>query len=281
MKLISLLCLLFFISPSFAVDTVRYNLSLQYPDPKQQYFLDILELALEASKKNYGDYKLLPVNVEMSQGRASSLLELDEDIDVAWRMTTSELEQRLKAVSVPLLRGLMGYRIGIIRKGEQKFFSEDITKEQLQRVIIGQGHDWPDGIILRENGMIVVDGFAHTLLTMLERKRFDIFLRALHEPWVEIVDKPHLAVEKNILIQYPAPMFFFVNRNNLRLHERLTEGLITAIDDGRFLRLFEEHPVTANMVFNSKLKQRKVFKLYNPLLSEETQKLQEDKRLWY
>tara|TARA_Y100000782_G_scaffold21369_2_gene23074 strand:- start:804 stop:1649 length:846 start_codon:yes stop_codon:yes gene_type:complete len=280
-KLISILCLLFFTSPSFAVDTVRYNLSLQYPDPKQQYYIDILELALDASVDTFGEYELLAVNIEMPQGRASTVLELNEVIDVTWRMTTVELEQRLKAVPVPLLRGLMGYRIGIIRKGEQENFPANITAEQLRNIVIGQGHDWPDSIILRHNGMTVVEGLEHTMFTMLRLKRFDFFLRALNEPWVEVADKPHLVVEKNILVQYSAPIFFFVNRNNLRLHERLTVGLNIAIDDGRFQRLFEGHPVTANMISNAKLKQRKVFKLFNPLLSVETKKLQEDKWLWY
>ncbi|MCP4596466.1 hypothetical protein [Neptuniibacter sp.] len=273
--------LLFFIPLSFAKDTVRYTSSVKYPDTKQQYFIDTLTLALEATKDDYGDYELLPIELEIPQGRTSALVESGNSIDISWRMTSAELEQRLMPIPIPLLKGLMGYRIGIIREGDQQRFPSNITEGQLQQIIIGQGYDWPDTVILRENGMTVIEGFAHTLLTMLEQKRFDLFLRALHEPWVEIKDKSEFTVEKNILVQYPAPMFFFVNRNNNRLYERLTVGLNQSIDDGSFQTLFENHPVTADIVSRANLEQRKVFKLSNPLLSDETQKLIGDKRLWH
>lgn len=284
MKLLAALIFFFVFlgaSSSWAKDVVRYNLSIKYPDPKQQYYVDVLELALKSSTDEFGDYELKDVSVEMPQGRSSILVELDQGLDITWRMTTAELEQRLQPIPIPLLKGLMGYRIGIIRKGEQENFPKNISKQQLQQVIIGQGHDWPDTIILRKNGMTVIEGLGHTLLTMLERKRFDLFLRAVHEPWLEIENKPNLIVEQNILVQYPAPMFFFVNRHNKRLHQRLIHGLNKAIDDGSFQMMFEEHPVTVNMIKDAKLEQRKVFKLFNPLLSVETQKLLEDKRLWY
>ncbi|WP_415890798.1 hypothetical protein ACMXYV_05660 [Neptuniibacter sp. SY11_33] len=267
--------------PSFAKDTVRYATSTKYADAKQQYFLDLLDLALENTRDTYGDYKVLPVILEVPQSRTSTLIESDRDIDVAWRMTSVELEYRLRAVPVPLLRGLMGYRIGIIRKGDQSQFSPDISKEQLQRIVIGQGHDWPDTVILRENGMNVMAGLTHTLHSMLVNKRFDLFLRALHEPWVEISDKPNLEVERYILVQYHAPMFFFVNRENERLHSRLTEGLNKAIDNGSFQALFDQHPITADIIAKANLEHRKVFKLTNPLLSDETRALIGDKRLWH
>ncbi|PCH97621.1 MAG: hypothetical protein COB83_01455 [Gammaproteobacteria bacterium] len=35
-----------------ATDIVRFVASKKYPDPKQSYFIDLLTLTLEASKKN-------------------------------------------------------------------------------------------------------------------------------------------------------------------------------------------------------------------------------------
>ena len=42
------------------------------------------------------------------------MVEQDDGIDIIWRMTSVDLEQRLAPVYWPLLKGMMGYRIFII-----------------------------------------------------------------------------------------------------------------------------------------------------------------------
>jgi hypothetical protein len=262
------------------IDLIRYVDSKKYPDPKQGYFVDLLTLALEASKDRYGDYQLQPVNIEMAQARTSMMLQRNELIDLTWRMTSQTLEQKLQAIYFPILKGLMGYRIFIIRKNQQYLFNKTISLATLQEIDLGQGHNWPDTDILIANGFKVVRGNDVFLLNMLKKERFDYFPRALHEPWLEIVDEKELAVEESLMLQYPAPTFFFVNKQNKRLNQRLSYGLKQLLGSGRFEQFFRSHKVTSGILTKANVNQRITFTLQNPLLSLEDKALLADKRLW-
>ncbi len=277
---IILISLLVSINVANASDLVRYVDSKNYPDPKQSYFVDLLTLALEASKEIYGDYQLQPVSIEMAQGRTSMMLERNELIDLTWRMTSQDLEQKLQAIYFPILKGLMGHRIFIINKEDQSKFTKNISLDALKRIHLGQGHNWPDTAILLANGFRVTEGYDIYLLGILKKGRFDYFPRALHEPWIEILNEPKLAVEEHLMINYPAPVFFFVNKNNKQLQQRLEFGLRKLLDSGKFEQFFINHSITAGILTKAKVNSRTVFKLQNPLLSEQAKKLLEDRRLW-
>lgn len=109
-------------------------------------------------------------------------------------MTSKALEEDLQAIYVPLLKGLMGARIAIIRQDEHHIFTPSMTLSELKAMSAGQGYDWPDSDILRANGFDVIEGSAFSLLLMLEKKRFDYFPRAIHEPWIEIEGNPSLTL---------------------------------------------------------------------------------------
>ena len=276
----SALMLLLSSSVSHASDVVRYNISQTHPDAKQSYYIDLLSLILEASREKYGAYQLIPVPLEMSQGRTSIMVQQGQAIDVTWRMTSEALEAELQAIYIPMLKGLMGVRIAIIRHNDTATFSPNLSLAQLKLLSAGQGYDWPDSDILRHNGFDVIEGSAFSLLTMLEKNRFDYFPRALHEPWLEIANKNQFIVEEHFLLKYPAPMYFFVNKKNNRLVQRLEYGFHNLIESGAFDEFFYNHPVTQNILVKANLPQRKIFNLENPLLSEKSQKILSNKSLW-
>jgi len=262
------------------IDLVRYIDSKDFPDPKQSYFVDLLTLSLEASKDRFGSYKLQPINIEMAQARTSIMLQRNEYIDLTWRMTSQVLEQQLQAIYFPILKGLMGHRIFIIRKDQQHLFTKDLSLNALKGIHLGQGKNWPDTEILLENGFKVSQGRSNDLIEMLKKNRFNYFPRALHEPWLEIANEETLTVEKHLMLQYPAPVFFFVNKENNRLQQRLTFGLNKLLESGRFEEFFLNHPVTAGILTKAQVKKRVAFTLNNPLLSKQTKALLTDKRLW-
>ena len=262
---------LIFSAAAQQISTVRYSISLEFTDQKQSYYIDLLTLALDNTIQEYGPYKLEAVVIEMPQGRTSIMVEKENVIDVTWRMTSKELEQKLAAVYWPLLKGLMGYRIFIIDKQKHALFEQIVNEQQLKNLVAGQGIDWPDAKILAHNGYQVMKSPAMTLLNMLEKGRLDYFPRALHEPWIEIAQRSQFEVESQLMLRYPAPMFFFVNKANYLLHERLTLGLEKAYLNGSFERLFSEHPVTKEILAKANIDERLVFDLTNPLLSEQAQ----------
>jgi len=260
--------------------TVKYGTSLLLKNAPQSYYVDVLKLALEKSKDKYGGYKLQEQVIEMHQGRTLNLLEQDKMVDVVWSMTSKEREQRFNTVYIPILKGLMGYRIGIIRADEAYQFADIDNLSQLKRTAIGQGIDWPDTQILLSNGFNVVQGAARNLLPMLKMKRFDFYPRGLHEPWEEIKNDANFEVETRILLKYPAPIYFFVNHKNEKLSKRLEFGLKKAIEDGSFDKLFYSHKMTAGVIERAQLFKRRVFELSNPLLSDKTKHILSDENLW-
>ncbi len=262
------------------IDLVRYIDSKDFPDPKQSYFVDLLKLTLEATKAQYGDYQLQPISIEMAQARTSIMLERNEYIDLTWRMTSNQLEQQLQAIYFPILKGLMGYRIFIITKKQQHLFNTNTSLETLQSLHLGQGHNWADTEILLANGFNVIQGHDNFLIEMLKKGRFNYFPRALHEPWPEIAGDNTLTVEEHLMLQYPAPVFFFVNKENKRLQQRLEYGLNKLLESGKFEHFFLNHPITSGILTKAKVNQRTTFPLENPLLSEQTKELLADERLW-
>jgi len=250
-------------------------------DPRNQYFLDLLSMALEKTANIEGPFQLKMVNHKMYQGRA--LRSLNNGIlDIVWTMTSTEREQQALAIYIPLLKGLQGYRIFIIRQQDEKTFSRINTVEDLQHFIAGQGHDWPDSYILKANGLPVVSVAGYdSLFTMLRKNRFDYFPRGVNEAWDEIDKRPNqgLVVEKTLVLQYKAPIYFFVSKNNQALASRIERGLRLAIKSGNFDRLFYNHPSTQAIFKRAQLNKRKVLKLDNPLLPI-TSPLA-DKSLWY
>lgn len=263
-----------------ASDLIRYIDSKAYPDPKQAYFVDLLTLVLETTKSEYGDYKLRSEPIEMSQGRTSLMLERNEVIDITWRMTSKDLEQKLQAIYFPILKGLMGHRIFIIRKQDQSIFTKNLSLLELKKIHLGQGHNWPDSEILLSNDFTVIKGYHIHFLEMLKKGRFDYYPRGLHEPWIEISNEPELAVEENFMIKYPAPMYFFVNKKNKHLQQRLDLGLNRLLKSGEFDDFFQNHPITSGIITKANVKNRTLFPLHNPLLSEKSKELLTDERLW-
>lgn len=261
-------------------ELIRYVTSAKYPDPKESYFVDLLTLALEASKAQYGHYTLQPVNIEMAQERTSIMLQRNEYIDLTWRMTSKALEQQLQAIYFPIIKGLMGSRIFIIRKNSLSLFKKDLSLSELKTIPLGQGHHWPDTEILLANGFKVTKGYDMFLIEMLKKNRFDYYPRALHEPWLEIASEQELTVEEHFMLRYPAPMFFFVNKENKRLQQRLRLGLKSLLESGEFEKFFSEHTVTSGILDKANIKNRITFNLPNHLLSERSKELLADKRLW-
>jgi ABC-type amino acid transport substrate-binding protein len=251
-------------------------------DSRNQYFLDMLYLALEKTEDTEGAFKLETAERQMYQGRAIASLAKDRIVNVIWTMTSKDREQKLLPIRIPLLKGLLGHRIFIIKKEDRAKFAAVKTLDDLKKFRVGQGHDWPDTEILRANGFNVVSAANYDgLFEMLKRGRFDFFSRGANEPWAEIRAHPDMgfAVEETLMLQYTAPIYFFVNKENEALAERLEKGLRLALQDGSFDDLFYNHPITEEMFKLGKLEQRRIFPLKNPLLPPETPVEQQE--LWY
>ena len=95
--------------------------------------------------------------------------------------------KRLLPIRIPIQKGILGWRVGLIRKGDQGRFAGVDTLEDLKRVRLAQGQEWPDTLILRANGIDVITAPRYEgLFKMLVSKRFDYFPRSVNEIWDEL-----------------------------------------------------------------------------------------------
>lgn len=257
-------------------------ITLIYPKPadtvRWDYALKLVALALKHSGR---DYVLQPTSNVITQARAMRELEAGH-IDFIWAGTSAEYERRLRPIRIPVLRGLEGYRICITSRQRLPAFAAVNSLSALKQLTIGQGFGWSDTKILEAAGFTVDTAAYDRLFEMVDKDRFDCFLRGIHEAPGEVAEQraryPDLVVEPHVLVVYPFASFFFVNRNNATLAQDLQRGLERAYDDGSFIALFNSHPAVKNMLARAQLPARQRFDVANPLLTDETRAIA--RRYW-
>ncbi|MGH1371760.1 MAG: substrate-binding periplasmic protein [Cellvibrionaceae bacterium] len=237
------------------------------------YVIEILRMALERSKSADETIKITQLTESLSQARQIAELQRGNELDLIWTMTSVDREAVIKPVRIPLLKGLLGKRVFLVRSDRAADFSGITQLQQLRGLMAGQGSHWPDTLVLRHNGLSVVTTTNYPLLfDMLAGRRFDYFPRGANEAWQELSAHPKkpLQVEPTILLSYVAPMYFFVSPGNQALADRLENGLNSLYQDGSFDRHFYQHPSIRAMLSHIDINNRRTFKLDNPLLPKGT-----------
>lgn len=252
--------------------TVRYLAPDSEEDMRREYFLEMLEIALEETVDEYGDYELIPAEQQLSELEALRALQWEDDvIDVAFGMTESARERFVRPVRVPILKGLLGTRLMMVREDEVDILNDVSTIEDLRPFQIGQGEDWPDTRILNANGLDIYtsDGYG-ILFEQLAEGEFDLFPRGINEIWEELdaFGDLGLTLADHVYLQYPTATYFFVAQQNRELADRIDEGLHRAIDNGRFDALFNEY--YGDVVDRANLDEKNVIQIENPYLPEDT-----------
>lgn len=283
-----LICLVFSLivlcpaQPLRAEQVIRfYTPGMSEADSRGFYYFNLLKLALNKTKEADGPYRIELSELSVPQSEAVQLLSKDSpEIDVLWTMTSAEREDKLNAIRIPLLKGLLGYRMLLIKEQDHNKFA-DITLPELKRLTAIQGADWPDTTILLANGYTVKKSvFYLKMFEQLADGRVDYFPRGVTEIWSEVqahVEKKLIA-EPNVMLYYRSPIYFFTSKSNTRLGDRIERGLKLAVADGSFDKFFTgfaAHRQAVEQIKNAKA----IHKLNNPSLSPLTPI--EEKELWF
>lgn len=242
--------------------------------PFRDYARKVLKLALDRSGRPHA---VETVRTEATLPRLMRLLESDPDaaITVHWAATEPDFEERLLAVRIPIDRGLVGYRVLLIRRDDAGRFADVRSLDDLKAFTLGQGFGWSHVDILRGAGLRVeeipdFDG----LFRMVAAGNLDAVPRGATDIGREVAERaasePGLAVEPRLALVYDhAAIFFFVNRRNLALYQAIKDGLDRAYADGSFMTLFENHPdIRAGLALAAQ--DRVLLKIPNPALTPAT-----------
>ena len=250
---------------------------------RDNYVYALLDEALTRTSAKWGPYALRTVP-EVPRNRQIRELETGAgSITFAVLGTAHDIGKHLRPILIPVDKGLVGYRLLLVRRADQKRFSRVREPADLKAFSFGQNFTWDDVDILRANGVRVQAGDDFDgLFQMLNRSRFDAFPRGIGEIGREFGEYgplyPDMEIEQDLLIHYPLPIYFWFARNpgGEKMAERLEDGLRSMIADGSYDSIFWRY--NRILLHGLGLGRRRVLTLDNPFLPPDTPL--NDARLW-
>ncbi|WP_051249542.1 hypothetical protein [Maridesulfovibrio zosterae] len=265
-----------------AKDLIRLINRHSYLDSRHIYENKILTMALEKTRDNFGDFAIETTISDAQRERLFKELLKGKKLNLYVAPTQEKWEEELIPIRIPVLKGILGYRLFLIRKQDIERFSSIKSVEELKKLRVGLNRHWSTTKVMEGLDFNVVRGGAYAgLFKMLLYDRFDYFPRGVSEIFAEYESRnllmPDLAIEPGIALYLPQPVYFFVSPMYPRLAKRIKSGLEIMLKDGSFDKLFWEY--NSSNLGKADLKNRMIIAVDNPFLSPETPF--ERKELWF
>ncbi|MFT6992409.1 MAG: hypothetical protein ACJASL_004409 [Paraglaciecola sp.] len=268
----------------FSVNVHSASWQITFPRPLvtastiEEYPLQLLSLALEQTGVNY---QLKPSDNVLSKGKALDRLQDNREINIVWGMTNPQREKDLLPIRIPIFKGLIGWRLLLIRQDMAERFTYIQQFEHLVKLSPLQGRDWPDTKILQSNGFeVITESTSPAMMDMLGNAQGDFFPRSIIEIWEELAKSDvanQLQIQASLGIRYPAAIYFFVNKKSVPLANLIERGLEKAIKNGTYEALFVENYKT--YIDKAQIENRTFYQLENNFLPEKTPL--DRKELWF
>jgi hypothetical protein len=260
---------------------VYYSLS-NGEHTKDTFPFKVLKLALEKSGVAY-DLEPSPAGVVTEQ-RATEIMTSGGKIDVEWVGANRTSGEVLSPIMFPIDGGLLGYRLFLIDGARQGEFSQVKSLDDLKKFLAIQGKGWPDVGVLRKSGMrLVTASNREKIYQMTLAGRADYFPRGAFEAFSEQEkygpETPGLAVEKTLVLHYPLTFLFYVQKSNKQLHDDLYRGLMAAVNDGSYKKLFLSDPDIKSAIERAQFKSRRILDIDNPNMPDDVKAI--DKKFWF
>lgn len=239
-------------------------------DRHHEYSTALLQLVLEKTRADYGDFRLNPIP---PRNYARSLKALVDDaypnlvIETSYEQSLTR-NPNLVYINFPVDLGVLGYRVCFINPKLKAAGLKVASLKDLQPYTFAHGVGWADTIIFRHNNLKVreIDNYDAVFL-MIIGGRVDFFCRGVNEILGEVEQFSHLNnlhIDDQFMLVYPLPRFFYLNTRNKAAKVRIEAGLKKAYADGSLQALWKQHYHTS--LDYARLKGRKVIHLENPLV---------------
>ncbi|MGI2217948.1 hypothetical protein ACRN94_13310 [Shewanella baltica] len=256
---------------TYANDQFIINHSESNLDHRYQYTYDLLQLVIDATNADFGQASLEVSDVIMSRNRILRELQDGQTINVIAEASSLEWNTKLIPIKIPIRKGIQGFRVFIIQKENAESLAQITSIIQLTSLKTGSGSQWSTKVAMQQAGFDVVESIQYdSLFNMLSKGRFVTFGRGVNEAYQELeqfnLQYPNLVIDENILLHIPLATYFYVSPNKPHLAQRIEVGLRRIINNGEFERLFYKRH--CDFLIKSKMNQRLIFKIDNPLISE-------------
>jgi hypothetical protein len=231
---------------------------------------DFLIAALDHTTPTYGPYVIDAYPEPMSTQREVEEVITGRLINViASDPGHPDLNAHAIPIAIPIDKGLLGYRVALIRRDQQTRINEVNDIQGLRLLNIGQGQDWGDVPVYQFNKIPLVTASRYDqLFPMLVHRRFDLFPRGVLEITPEFISfrtqYPEMAIDTHLLIRYSYAQFFYVNKADPLIAQRIKDGLEAMRKDGSFDALFQRN--FGQAVASLHLDRRVLIELTNPFL---------------
>jgi hypothetical protein len=258
-------------------------------DPRQAYVYTLLNTALnykqtETARTNNHPHSYTVTYSEKvhSRERIKVLMMEGRSLDIQATATRPDWENDLLVIRIPIYKGLLGYRILLIHKDSQPKFSAITHIDQLKAMDAVLGSQWSITPVWKGYGFKTITNVDYeSLFKIINFERADYFPRGANEVLQEynqfFPTYTNLAIEEDLAIYLPLPMYFFVTPHKPELAKHLEHQLERMVTDGEFDHLFFKHFGTK--IHELKMSKRRTFFLNNPKLPEATPLHR--KELWY
>ena len=237
---------------------------------RQNYETALLKACLKATDGEYG-----PVNVRVdntdypSADDEANIFASGADILVTVAGNVKFKDKQKRVIPQPITKGLLGYRLLLVRDESLAKFAQFKNSQQLQALSIGIPQTWADADLFRHNQYQVIEkGSLDDLFWLLKKGTFDYVALGVNE--IEEIFKHRvgtiggISIEPSLMLYYPFPLVFYVNPCHPNLAERINKGLKLIVTNGEHNRLFSHHHGDVAQRLN--LRNRKTFTLSNPVL---------------
>ncbi len=277
-----LLCLVFCLMTTAYAEPFQLRIiGPQSPeDNTKSYFEELFSLALKQSLGQETEVAI--VRIPSSETLQTGLVRLLNKgfVDLIWTATDKEIEQQVLPVRIPLVMGMLGYRVAMTHSDNLYKFE---SIEDLKYYTACQVRYWTDVDILDHNKFnVVATGSYENTFQLTHKKRCDYFPRAIFEAYPELEASkkrfPGLAIFDDVLLYYPFPFYAFTSHDNKKLNGMLYDGLKQLAYSGEMLALMQRSEVTRHLFPLSQWKNKQIVRLQNPFLPEATPT--DDPHLW-
>ncbi len=243
-------------------------------ESRQQYEREVLEAVLKATNTSHGNWKLQEnlTDYPLAADEASVFRSKGFDIFGTVAGNIKLTNEKKILIPLPLMKGLLGYRVLIIRAADKEKFAAIKSAQQLQQLRMGIPSTWADAELFRRNGYKVEEkGSFDDLFSRLENNEFDYVTFGANEVTGVFNERAaksgKLMVESSLLVFYPFPLVFYVNPDNKALAGRVTHGLQIIIGNGELDQIFKRYFAADLKAVD--LPARTMIRLNNPILPAE------------
>ena len=279
MRSLSASLILALLSISFAgkaLDVAIINVGESEKDARIHFKNELVELALQITKPEYGDFEIIKNKRQMNTSRAFRELQTGHNLSVAFAHTNTELESMALPVRVSLRKGLDSYRLLLVKKGNEHTFSGIKNIEDLKKFKVGLSPNWATYKIMQAHGFDIADASIYaSMFKMLEGGRFDFLPRALHEVHAEVENyepkNDGLAIVPNVALFIPSATYMFVSPKTPRLFKRLNSGVHALNTSGQLADLIDKH--YKPFLIKADIQSRQIIKIQHSELTSNVQVL--------